>query len=185
MELCAAASASVGCVTPPERYGDSSRAVPFDPEHAAAPEPANSAMNAVSDLPAEWRETIAKNWHYMLPHMRRGLARIQQRLDAENDPDACLELADEIARRREKIGEAEAAIASWDRNKADSVPETATALDILLSGLNAVTQPAEASGRTMTLLQIHPRNPRTKSMARSLIARLVARAAKAAHATTD
>jgi hypothetical protein len=134
-------------------------------------------MHTVLDLSPEWRETIARNWQRMLPHMRRGLERTQQRLDAESDPDARRMLAGEIARRRERINAAEAAIVAASHcSKGEDAPAHArVAGDILVRGLNVVVQPMDAHGPTTTPLQSHPRS-QTMSMAR-LLMRFVARTA--------
>jgi hypothetical protein len=64
----------------------------------------------VPDLSYEWRRSIADNWRRMLPHMRRGLTRLQQRLEAEKDLDVRLKLEEEIAHRLEGFCKADAAI---------------------------------------------------------------------------
>ena len=64
-----------------------------------------------AELSEEWRRSIAAGWRLMLPQMRRGIERLQQRLGAETDTVARYRLEGELVRRRDCLREAEATLA--------------------------------------------------------------------------
>jgi hypothetical protein len=145
-----------------------------------------------SDLSPEWRQTIAANWQRMLPHMHRGLERIEQRLDSEDDPNTRHELGQEIARRRDKLREAEAAIqtamastqAECQAHKTDSAAAQGIAAELAVAGWRqGPLQEGAAEGRT-AFAERRRQTPEVKSMPRSLIARSLALAADRARAIT-
>jgi hypothetical protein len=122
----------------------------------------------VPDLSYEWRRSIADNWRRMLPHMRRGLARVQERLEAEKDPEVRIKLEEKIARRLDGFCKADAAIQAAtvctqterhsSTNEASVAPRTST------EWVQAMMRDASAQERTITPTQSNSRDER---MARS------------------
>jgi hypothetical protein len=122
----------------------------------------------VPDLSYEWRRSIADNWRRMLPHMRKGLARLQERLEAESDPEVRLKLEEEIARRLDGFCKADAAIQAArvdtqterdsSTSKSTAGPRTAT------EWVQAMMRQASVQERTIIPTQSNSRDER---MARS------------------
>ena len=120
------------------------------------------------DLSYEWRRSIADNWRRMLPHMRRGLARLQQRLEAEKDPEVRLKLEEEIAHRLEGFCKADAAIQAamvdTQTERDSSTTESTAGPRTATEWVQAMMREASAQERTITPTQSTSRDER---MARS------------------
>ena len=105
------------------------------------------------DLSYEWRRSIADNWRRMLRHMRRGLNRLQQRLEAEKDFEVRLKLEEEIALRLEGFCKADAAIqAAVARTEFDHPIESTAAPRTSTEWVQAMMREASAQ-RTITSTQ--------------------------------
>jgi hypothetical protein len=121
----------------------------------------------VPDLSYEWRRSIADNWQRMLPHMRRGLTRLQERLESERDPDVRLKLEEEIARRLEGFCKADAAIQAAvvrTQTECDGPTESTATPRTSIEWVQAMMREASAQERTITPTQ---RASREERMARS------------------
>jgi hypothetical protein len=122
----------------------------------------------VPDLSYEWRRSIADNWRRMLPHMRRGLDRLHERLEAEKDPEVRLKLEEEIARRLDGFCKADAAIQAavvdTQIQRDSSTTESTAGPRSATEWVRAMMRDASAQERTITPTQSNSRDER---MARS------------------
>src|SRR5262245_13579562 len=88
----------------------------------------------------------------MLPHMRRGLTRLQQRLDAEKDLEVRLKLEEEISLRLEGFCKADAAIQAAvvpPRTEFTGPIESTAAPRTSAEWVRAMTREASAQERTI------------------------------------